>query len=373
MFEKNLPVLFVRIEGSVSTNITEFKTEIDSYVSSINKELVTDEDFGRAELDVKFCKKTEKQLINAREAALNQSMDIKSTMDMLNNMGENIRQVRLRLEKLVKREKENRKDAIISDGCDACLEHIKILNAELKGYCLPVNDYQILLRDAIKGMKTIESMQEAVDDVIIAYQKVNIEIYEAMNRNIEYLNKAKDNGYRFLFNDFERWVILDNNHVALMITNRISEHKKIEAEKEKQEEVRRLKAVDEAKEEAEMLAAVEIGKQIAKHKKDSEEAVRVAKEQAVIEERQRVDKTKIIADETLNENVCEKKSGITWNSVWKNDGWTCSIDSKDFVTIGKKEGRDVVYNYHEESILIKLDTLKKIYHMVLLKKDEKTT
>jgi len=63
VFEKNLPILFVKIEGSVSTNIIEFKTEIDAYVGGINKELVTDEHFGRAESDIKFCKKTEHELV----------------------------------------------------------------------------------------------------------------------------------------------------------------------------------------------------------------------------------------------------------------------------------------------------------------------
>ena len=161
MFEKNLnlPALFVKIEGSVSTNIAEFKTEIDSYVGSINKELVTDEHFGQAELDVKFCKKTEQELVRVKEAALSQSVDIKRTMDMLTKMGEGMRQVRLRLEKLVKREKENRKEAIINTACDSCLAHSKVLNAELKDYMIPFNDYQVLMRDAIKGMKIIESME----------------------------------------------------------------------------------------------------------------------------------------------------------------------------------------------------------------------
>lgn len=66
-----------------------------------------------------------------------------------------------------------------------------------------------------------------------------------------------------------------------------------------------------------------------------------------------------------------KKTGIVWSAVWKKNGWTCSIDSKDFVVIGKKESKGVGYNFHEESILIKLETLREIYHMALLKKEER--
>ncbi len=364
MFYKSLPVLFVRIEGSVSTNIAEFKTEIDSYVSSINKELVTDEHFGRAELDVKFCKKTEKQLVNAREAALNQSMDIKTTMDLLGSMGENIRQVRLRLEKLVKREKENRKDAIVSVGCDACLEHIKMLNAELQGFYLPVTDYQILMRDAIKGMKTLESMEEAADGVVIEYRQVNNELAELMNRNIECLNVAKKNGYAFLFNDFDQYVHLDNEHVGLMILGRISEHKTIEAKKEKIEEERRLKA-------AKRLAAVEMAKQ----KEAAEEAVCVAKEEAVVEERERVAESErmlnkqsgLFTDEQLGKEqpLEESKQKIDFdyndNRDYGNSGTylDVSFNSKGEINIEQDSEE-----YYRESVYLTIESLKEILEKV---------
>jgi len=386
MFEKNLPALFVKIEGNVSTNIAEFKTEIDSYVGSINKELVTDEHFAQAELDVKFCKKTEQELVRVKEAALNQSVDIKRAMDMLGSMGENIRQVRLRLEKLVKKEKENRKDAIINAGVYTNIDQARFLNNVLQGFSIPSVDYNSLISEAIKGKKTLESMNEAVDDVVSECMKSDNEIAELMNKNIECLNKAKDNGYGFLFNDFDQYVHLDNEHVVLMIISRIDEHKKIEAEKEKVEEARRLKAVEDARIEAVRLAAVEIAKQ----KEAAEEAMRQAeakrifdiknaeekiRKDAVLEARQQlmVDKIakRVVKSVKFDFKSDKKESVQKVNFDYNDDSWH-TFSSVDLDVLFNSSGEICIKqdgeNYLPGEINLTINSLKEI-----LEKMEKNT
>jgi len=227
---ETLPALFINITGEVSTNLPAFRDNIIAYIDDINTELASDDDFATAESDIKQCKKTEHDLKSVKEAALNQSADIKDTMDCLNTVSDMLRDMRLRLEKLVKSEKESRKRDIKIQTKEQIICDNYIAEKLLDGFLLPTIDYDALLDEALKGKKTIYSLEEAAEMVADGCFREREKTVELMVKNIALLNVHKEQ-YGFLFNDFDKYICMHVEYTKLMIEKRIADYKITEQKK----------------------------------------------------------------------------------------------------------------------------------------------
>ena len=156
-----LPTLDFQVEGSVtSQNLVQYQSRALTYIEAINTDLQTDQDFVNAEANIKFCKDAETELAGAKQRAIAGNLDINEMMAAVDQLSDMLRERRLLLEKLVKSEKESIKRRMVQLVEDAFAKHKAKLETELKGLSVPLS---IDFWDALKGKRTIESLNSAVN------------------------------------------------------------------------------------------------------------------------------------------------------------------------------------------------------------------
>src|SRR5690606_1291967 len=121
--------------------------------ASINKVLVTDQDFANAEADVKFLKSVETRLVEAKTVALQQIQPIYDAFNLIDETGSGARQTRLEVEKLVDAQKKNLRNEIQLTAQQDLADFLAAQNATLAPLALP--KFQSDIAGAMKGKKTI--------------------------------------------------------------------------------------------------------------------------------------------------------------------------------------------------------------------------
>lgn len=220
-----LPTLKIQLTGMVtSSNLQQFEQTATQRIDSINTELTTDQHFADAEQTVKFLKAGEKDLDAAKSQALQQTATIDELFSTIDKLKELMRQKRLHLEKLVKAEKENRKQQIVANAQDAFSEWLSEQECpiELTTSFDPAT--------AIKGKKTIKSLQSAADDALAKAKIDTKQQIEQVKSNAALL-KEEQGEYDFLFSDWKALVIKDPEDLKVTVKARILEHKQREQEK----------------------------------------------------------------------------------------------------------------------------------------------
>lgn len=225
-----LPALLVEISGQVTnTNLPAFKEQALALFSKINRDLKTDEDFANAEQTVKWCSEAEARLAAAKQHALAQTANIDELFRTIDDISAEARRVRLDLDKLVKARKDAIRGEIKQRGVAALAEHISSLNTQLgKAYMTVVPaDFE----SAMKGKKTVASLNDAVDTVLA---KAKIEA-NAIAGNIQInLNYLREHAAEFkaLFPDTGTIVLKAHDDLVALVKARIAEHKEAEAQRQ---------------------------------------------------------------------------------------------------------------------------------------------
>lgn len=233
---RDLPALHIQITGSITTsNLAEYQAAAVNYISSINTELVTDQDFADAEADVKFCEAAEKKLEQVKIDALSQTKEIDDLLKTIDYINEELRQKRLTLNKLVTTEKQNRKIQIASAARDAYLSHIIDLEGELGGLKLTTAP-EISWNDVLKNKRTIESLQNAADTALAQAKIEANEAAKSIRCNLGTLSQYGDE-YQHLFSDLQSIIIKPADDFALIVETRIrEENDRREAERQRAEQ-----------------------------------------------------------------------------------------------------------------------------------------
>ena len=261
-----LPALSVQVQGMVTaSNLKEFEASARATLASINTDLQTDTDFADAEKAVKFCKDVEKRLAGAKENVLGQMQTVDEVVKTIDRISEETRQLRLKLDKAVKEQKEARKLQILNDArskWNAFMGSLeKSLEKEADGLPVTLSCSNADFAGAMKGKKTISSLQSACDDELARVKIEANEIAELVRGNIQQLNEhAAD--YKFLFRDFGQICMKPAGDFAAVVKMRIAEHKeaeqkRLEAEREKIRQEEEAKA----RREAELKAQQEVAAQ----------------------------------------------------------------------------------------------------------------
>jgi hypothetical protein len=171
--------LSIVCKGEVlSSNLPEFRDAVVAFVGAINRELVTDEQFGQAEIDVKRLKSIEEGTLAAKEKALRDAETLHALFVSLDEIAEIPRQARLDLSGLIDRQKKAVRAQLVADALNRieCAAHLRLKN------------FGAVVESSIKGKRTLDSMQKALDIIVgslnaqIAAAKAIIAEWEATNQ-----------------------------------------------------------------------------------------------------------------------------------------------------------------------------------------------
>lgn len=151
--------LVISLEGKVlDSNFDEFCTKLKARIAELNRELKTDSDFDAADKDAKFLKAAEKSLEQAKADALEQAEEVQKLFAAIDDISESARESRLKLEKQIKKRKDERKREII----DTAVESVD---------CARKNKFRDRITGALKGRSNFERMEWAAENEAKEIQK----------------------------------------------------------------------------------------------------------------------------------------------------------------------------------------------------------
>ena len=222
---EGLGALVLQVEGRVTAcNLDTFKSNAAAFIARMPKpdELETDQDFANADSAVKACSEAEAKIKAAKDSAMAQVQSIDEVLRSVDNIAETIRAVRLTLEKAVKAEKENRRNAHIQRGKDALAAHVAALNTRLGTPYMP----QIVADFAgkVKGLKSIDSIKNAVDTELARCKIDANAVADKIDANLKTLRELATD-HTFLFADTAQIVQKSNDDLTALVKMRIAEHK----------------------------------------------------------------------------------------------------------------------------------------------------
>ena len=223
------PVLHVQTRGEVvNSNLPQFKEHAERFIAAIKTTLETDQDFVDADETVKFCERAEKSLEQTKASAIAQTASIDDLMRTIDHIQAQLRSKRLTLEKLVKSEKEARKEKILANGRAQYTEHLATLAAEVAPLLLTLSAPDFAA--AMKNKRTIASLQDAVDTTLAGGKiAANAAAADLREKKDWYDTAAAE--YLFLFGDLQALVSKPLDDFKLVVDTRIASHKQAEQAK----------------------------------------------------------------------------------------------------------------------------------------------
>lgn len=229
--------LTIVLKGEVlANNIESFREYMEEKIDQISFDLVTDEDFDRADQDAKGLKAFEDMLAAKKKEYLRQMDEVNSVLEGVDGLSAHARTVRLDLEKRVKENKEAIREGIVRDG-------IAALDVKCR-------EFSEKIAEAIKGKKSLVKMQEAVTEVV---EFLNAQT--AANRAI--FNAAQqEHGEAVAFGEIA-FLVMDEASAKVEMERRIERHRTALREAAHRAEIERLRKEAEEKARQERLAAQE--------------------------------------------------------------------------------------------------------------------
>ena len=261
-----LPALRIEVTGMVTaSNLAEFKQTALTAIRSVNRDLKTDADFADADKAVKWCADVEARLKAAKEHALSQTASIDELFKALDDIAAESKAVRLDLDKLVKRRKDEVREQAVTVAAAELARHVRALNAELAPMALrPVTaDFA----GSIKGLRSISSMQDALDTTLAGAKILADGQARGIRANVAAFKAATgdDRALQALFADLGQLVHKAADDFAAVLDQRITKHRADEAAREaarQAAEAQRIAAAEQrAREEAEREAQARIAEQ----------------------------------------------------------------------------------------------------------------
>ncbi|PHS44292.1 MAG: homogentisate 1,2-dioxygenase [Alteromonas sp.] len=270
---RELPAINYKMNGlALESNLEAYKQAATDLVALSEKPLESDQDFADAEARQKVFTKAEKDIKDACDRVMGEIDSIDTFVKDMRFISEQIRQARLAEGKQIKARKEELREEILNK---ANQEASKALNEAMAKVNAKLPNIDFNPAGAMKGKRTIESLQDAADTEV-AKAKIQIaEFVEVAQANM--LVIADNREFDFLFNDWAQIAFKATEDFKTLVTARIATYQadqkaKEDAERERirQEEQAKLQREAEAKARAEEQA-----------KRDAEEKARFdAEEQA---------------------------------------------------------------------------------------------
>lgn len=235
----NLPAIVADVSnGVITTNVQEVLNTIKTLAEDeMSRELVSDFDFSAKENLTKAVKKARESLkakVAAVEAGFTEFADFRSVAAELDSI---LQKMQSDGEKKVKTEKEKRIQAIIDEHRQSVIDYLRAVSEPFEGLedsiIFNAADYTPDFKAAVKGKRTLESMDSACRD-LAAQAKISIsETAELASENLGWI---KDGGllsdYGFLFRDLESILTQQQQAFQAICKQRISDYGLEQKEKE---------------------------------------------------------------------------------------------------------------------------------------------
>ncbi|MDE3955683.1 hypothetical protein NUS47_11535, partial [Glaesserella parasuis] len=219
--------LILSTESKVlSTNIKTFEEQANAYLATLTTTFETDDDFAKADSEVKELKEIEDKIRTAIEQTHNG--EIAELISTAQQIAERFRQERLSREKMVKNRKAEIKETIISQAFQRILtikgSHESDVSLALERN-IPKDNIKKRLEEATKRRSTLATLTSAVNAEETA---ITAEIGAEAAR-ISARRKLIPIHYEYLFKD---WLVLIAGEEELepIIQQRIAEEEQREAE-----------------------------------------------------------------------------------------------------------------------------------------------
>lgn len=271
----NLPELVVIVEGKVKeSNLPMFKNAVESYVSNINQDLTEDDHFGQAVVDIKSLVEAESLIEEEKKKAIAQTLSIDELTRTMDFVKEMVRSKRLTLQRLVKDEKESIRLRKVTSALDT----IAALKVNLESKIIDI--YAINLdrfydkpnfERAMKGLKSLVSMDEAIDKELTIASHSLILASEDITNKIVWMSEQKALNNMSLFPDLNVLLEQEIHGFKAIVQLRLNEHDKSkEADREVIRQEEEAKAIARNKEDRRGLSLLEDAREscrdfIAKH------------------------------------------------------------------------------------------------------------
>lgn len=244
---ETLPAVSVKVEGTlvIASNLPDFGTALRNFIAKIPEQPSTDQEFADTEAACKALKRAEEALEAAESNALAQLSDVDTMRRFVADFKALARTTRLQREKLVTQRKEAIKSEIVAGGVAALAKHIRELNAAMPKDFMPTVPADF--GGAIKGLRTVDSIQNAVDTELARAKIAASEIANRIHANIGRLDAA--NAPMLFAYDMQALVLKQPDDLAAVIAQRLAaEQQRKEAERERirAEEAARLEREAEA-------------------------------------------------------------------------------------------------------------------------------
>jgi len=249
-----LPAVSVQVTGSltIAENFTAFEQALRQFLDErLIREPQTDQDFADLGEQIKALKRAEDALDAAEAQMLAQVSSIDAAKRAKEALHKLTRDNRLMAEKLLEGEKRRRREEKVIAARQAFAAHLAGLQHEIPELRLnvPVPDFAA----AIKGLKTLESMQDKLN-AALANGKIAADQQAAdLRTKLAWVN-ANASEHRALLADLQQLTIKPLDDFKLAITARIDAHQKAEAARLEAERAR-IRAEEAARLERERLQA----------------------------------------------------------------------------------------------------------------------
>ena len=226
---KSLPVPSIVAQGAlVASNLNEVTPYFDNYLVRVKTELATDQDFADGEANAKHCRESAKSLKNVAKAVIGQIVEINEAVSVLEQYAAKFDAMGLKLEKAVKEQKEQIKTTAIMFAKSEYETHVSALERSsipLKNRLEYPN-----FAEAIKGVKTIDSMKSRLNDAVSKGKSEATTLANSVASKLLYINEAIK-GYEHLFNVNEL-AFKDIDFITLSIESTKAAEDKRRAERE---------------------------------------------------------------------------------------------------------------------------------------------
>lgn len=233
---RDLPALTFNLDKTtlaLSSNLGAYKAAAEQLVERSKEELTSDQQFADAAERIKVFKKSEEKLAAVIEQVQGEITDVDSFIKDVRHIAENIRKARLASEKQVEARKKQIKLEIIASAKSDLADHVAALNAELEPATLP--EITADFAAAIKGKKTVNSLQSAANDALAAAKIEATQMAEQIRSNVAKLAELAD-GYQTLFPDLSSLALKSTDDFTAAVKARVAEQK--EAERQREEQIR---------------------------------------------------------------------------------------------------------------------------------------
>lgn len=263
-----LPAPVVQVTGqlALTDNFKAFEQRLRDFLDTkLIREPKTDEDFVNLDAQIKAMKAGREALKSAKAQMLAQVQPVdqaNKTADMLDKL---LQQNCSMAEQLLKDEKDRRRTEIITGGMTALQQHVAALNTRLGKAYMPAALATADFAGAIKGMRSLASMEDAVETMLARAKIAANEVADRIQLNLTTLREQAGT-HPFLFADAPQLVMKANDDLQVLIKSRIADHQAAELAKEEATR-QRIRAEEQAKAQQE---AAEAAAKEAQRVKDAE-------------------------------------------------------------------------------------------------------